>query len=311
MTVHRTEEAIARLPSGIQLCFDTFGDPSDPTALLIMGLSGPLIWWSPDFCTQLAERGFFVVRFDNRDVGRSTKIDGAPVTRVDTALAALRGAMRPERARRRPPYTMSDMAADTAGLLDHLGVDSAHVIGVSMGGMIAQTLAIEYPARVRSLVSMMSTTGRRSVGWTDPRLLPLFFRERSVDRASFLEQSFVVMESIGSPGYRATREEAAALAGATYDRGLNAEGVARQTLAILAQPDRTAALSSVRVPALVIHGLADKMVHVSGGRATAAAIPGAELMLVPGMGHDLPAAIWPEILAGIERTARRSRIWDA
>jgi pimeloyl-ACP methyl ester carboxylesterase len=300
--MQRTDEEIAHLASGIDLCYDTFGDPADPAVLLIMGLSGPMIWWSPEFCTLLAERGFFVIRFDNRDIGRSTKIGGRAIRRSDTVRAVVRGP------RGTPPYTLSDMADDAVGLLDHLKVERAHIMGVSMGGMIAQTLTIEHPSRVLSLVSMMSTTGKRSVGWSDPRLVPVLLRNRAVDKEGFLKQWFTVFELIGSPAYRPAREEELALAEATFERGLSPGGVARQTHAILAQPDRSAALRSVHVPTLVIHGLADRMVHPSGGRATAAAIPGAELMLIPGMGHDLPQQIWPAVLDGIQRTARRARL---
>lgn len=298
--MQRTDEATAVLPNGIRLCYDTFGDPSDPAVLLIMGLSGPMIWWSPDFCSQLAERGFFVIRFDNRDIGRSSRVEGVPIRRTDTIRAVLRGT------RATPPYTLSDMAADSVGLLDQLGIGRAHIMGVSMGGMIAQTIAIEHPTRVLSLVSMMSTTGRRSVGWADPRLLPLFFRRRPRDKEEFIKEWFVVFEMIGSPGYPTPADEEQALAEATFLRARESDGAARQLLAILAQPDRTKPLHEVRVPTLVVHGLADRLVHVSGGRATAAAVPGAELLLIPRMGHDLPTAVWPEILDGFERTARRS-----
>ncbi len=297
--MERTDEQLARLPSGIELCYDTFGSAEDRAMLLIMGLSGPMIWWSPEFCSQLAERGFFVIRFDNRDIGRSTNVGGHPIRRRHTVQAVVRGT------RGRPPYTLSDMADDTVGLLDHLGIERANLVGVSMGGMIAQTLTLEHPERVLSLTSIMSTTGNRRVGWQDPRILPLFFRSRAVDRAAYVRQWCGVAELIGSPGYPTPRAEEEALAEATFDRGLNPDGVARQTQAILAQPDRTRALRAVTVPTLVIHGLADKMVNVSGGRATAAAIPGAELILVPGMGHDLPPAVWPQVLGAIERTARR------
>ena len=298
--MQRTEEAMAQLPNGIELCFDTFGDPRDPAVLLIMGLSGPMIWWSPEFCEQLAARGFRVIRFDNRDIGRSSRMEGPAPRRSATMRAVLRGA------RGLPPYTLSDMAADSVGLLDHLGIERAHVMGVSMGGMIAQTVAIEHPSRVLSLISMMSTTGRRSVGWADPRLVPLFFRRRARDKEGFLKEWFLVFEMIGSPGFPASREEELALAEATFARGPSPEGAARQLQAILAQPDRTEALHQVKVPTLVIHGLADRLVHASGGRATAAAIPGAELLLIPGMGHDLPTEIWSDVIDGIERTARRA-----
>lgn len=296
----RSDESTAQLPTGIELAYDTFGSRRDPAVLLIMGLSGPMIWWSEEFCSQLADRGFFVIRFDNRDIGRSTKMSQHPVRRSDTIRAFVKGS------RGRPPYTMSDLAGDSMGLLDHLEIEQANITGVSMGGMIAQTIAIEYPERVLSLVSVMSTTGKRWVGWQDPRIFPLLLRPRGSDKATYVAQSKVVQRLIGSPGYPTPGADEQALAEATYDRGLSASGVVRQMEAILAQPDRTARLRTLDVPTLVIHGLSDKMVNVSGGRATAAAVPRAELMLVPGMGHDLPPALWPTVIDGIERTARRA-----
>lgn len=300
--VTHSSEQVARLPTGIELCFDSFGDAERPALLLIMGLSGPLIWWPEEFCSQLAARGFYVIRFDNRDIGRSTKVPGKLARRADTMGAFLRGT------HGRPPYTLSDMSTDAVGLLDHLGLARAHVTGVSMGGMIAQTLAIEHPERVLSLVSMMSTTGRRIVGWQDPRIFPLLLRGRAADRDAYVQQSMTVWRLIGSPGFETPPEAEQALAEATYDRGLSPDGVLRQMQAILAQPDRSRALRALEVPALVIHGLSDRMVHVSGGRATAQAIPGCELMLVPGMGHDLPPDLWHAFADGIERTARRATV---
>ncbi len=294
----------ARLANGIELCFDTFGEPTDPALLLIMGLGGPLIWWAPDLCRMLAQRGFFVIRYDNRDVGKSTKLRGrGGETRADIVKALLRGTP--------PPYMLSDMAADGVGLLDHLGIDTAHVIGVSMGGMIAQTLAIDHPGRVLSLVSIMSSTGRRSVGWQDPRLLPQLFAGRRTTRAEFLDRSVRTWSAIGSPDYPLSADETRARAAETYDRGIDPAGVLRQMHAVLAQPDRSPALRTLTMPALVIHGTRDRMVHVSGGRATAKAIPNAELLLIPGMGHDLPRDLWPVLVEAIERTAQRATLQSA
>ncbi len=294
-------EEVAHLPNGIDLCYDTFGYPENPALLLIMGLGGPLTWWAPDLCRLFAERGFFVIRYDNRDVGKSTKLPAAGGRRADLLKTYVR-------AKPAPPYTLGDMAADGVGLLDHLGIEVAHVTGVSMGGMIAQTLAIEHPNRVLSLVSIMSTTGRRSVGWQDPRLLPLLFSGGRASRDEFIAQSVVTWAAIGSPGYPMSPEETRARAAETFDRGINSGGVARQTLAILAQRDRSRALRQLDVPALVVHGRADRLVHVSGGRATARAIPYAELLLIPGMGHDLPRELWPVFADGIERTAKRAKV---
>ena len=290
---------MATLDGGVQICFQTFGDPADEAVLLIMGLGGPMTWWSPDFCRLLADAGFFVIRYDNRDVGRSSRIK-ARVTRKRLVQAFFgRGP--------RPPYTLDDMAGDGFGLLDHLGIDAAHVVGVSMGGMIAQTMAVLRPERVRSLTSIMSTTGRRTVGWQDPRLLPLLLARSARTRESYVASSARVWRIIGSPAFRESREDVDKRAGETFDRGVSASGTARQMLAILRQPDRSRRLRSLRMPALVIHGLEDKMVHVSGGRSTSQAIPGAELLLVPGMGHDMPAQLDQTFVDGIKRTADRAR----
>jgi pimeloyl-ACP methyl ester carboxylesterase len=297
--VAQSIEEIAPVGNGVDIAYDTFGDPGDPALLLIMGLAGPLNWWSPDLCTLLAERGFYVIRFDNRDVGKSTILRELGGRRSDV----LRGFVRPTLP---PPYTLSDMAGDAVGLLDHLGIEQAHVTGVSMGGMIAQTLVIDHPDRVLSLVSIMSTTGRRSVGWQDPRLFPRLLARGRNERASYIEQSARTWALIGSPGYPTPPDETRERAGETYDRGVSTTGVIRQMQAILAQQDRSHALHDVTCPTLVIHGLSDRLVHVSGGRATAHAVPGAELLLIPGMGHDLPTPLWPTFADGIERTAHRA-----
>jgi pimeloyl-ACP methyl ester carboxylesterase len=299
--MQRSIEETARLSNGIELCYDTFGDPHHPALLLIMGLAGPLTWWNPDLCELLAKRGFFVVRFDNRDVGRSTKLHGSGGRRADV----FRGFVR---SKSRTPYTLSEMAGDGVGLLDHLGIDQAHVTGASMGGMIAQTLALEHPDRVLSLVSIMSTTGRRSVGWQDPRLFPMLIGRGRAARESFIDQSEKTWAAIGSPQYPTPPPKVRERAAETFDRGISTSGVLRQMQAVLAQPDRSRALRGLTIPTLVIHGLADRLVHVSGGRATARAIPGAELLLIPGMGHDLPEPLWPTFADGIERTARRANV---
>ncbi len=297
----KSSEEYASLPNGITLAYDTFGDTSQPALLLVMGLAGPLNWWSPELCSLLADLGFFVIRYDNRDVGRSTQLDGLGGTRQDIVRGFLRVSGP-------PPYTMSDLAGDAIGLLDHMGLDSAHVTGVSMGGMIAQTLAIEHPVRVRSLVSIMSTTGRRTVGWQDPRLFSMLLGRAARTREQVIAQSAATWATIGSPGFPTPPDEIRERAAETYDRGMNPSGVARQMQALLAQPDRTRLLRSLSLPALVIHGRDDRLVHVSGGRATARAIPDAELLVIPGMGHDLPRQLWPIFADGIERTAARAAV---
>jgi pimeloyl-ACP methyl ester carboxylesterase len=293
-----SDEAYARVQPGIDLCYQTFGDPAGDPLLLVMGLGGPMTWWNPDFCRELAERGFFVIRFDNRDTGRSTKVGGR--VRRSSLIRAFGGRGTP------PPYTLDEMADDAFGLLEALGIGAAHIVGVSMGGMIVQTMALSHPDRVVSLTSIMSTVGKRTVGWQHPKLLPLLIAPRGPGRAAYAETSARMWQLIGSPGYPEPHADVLARAEETWDRGFSANGVMRQMLAILAQPDRTPGLRGLTMPALVIHGLADKMVHVSGGRATANAVPGAELLLVDGMGHDLPRALYPSFADAIRRTADRA-----
>ncbi len=294
-----SEELFAPVGRGIELCYQTFGDPDDDPLLLVMGLGGPMTWWDTQLCADLARAGFYVVRYDNRDTGRSTVLD----TRVSRATLVRAFAGTPVRA----PYGLGDLADDAFGLLDHLGLESAHVVGVSMGGMIAQTMAIARSARVRSLTSIMSTTGKRTVGWQNPALLPRLLAPTKPGREAYLASNVTMARMIGSPGYPEDEDRIRARASVTLDRGVHPSGVVRQMLAVLTQSDRGSRLRGVRVPATVIHGLADKMVHVSGGRATAAAIPGAELLLIDGMGHDLPPALYETFVAAIRRTANRAK----
>jgi pimeloyl-ACP methyl ester carboxylesterase len=293
-----SRELFAPVQSGVELCYQTFGDPDDDPLLLVMGLGGPMNWWDPGLCRMLAAAGFFVIRYDNRDTGRSSRIPGrVPPATLVRAFAGLRV---------RAPYHIEDLAGDAFGLLDHLGLQSAHVVGVSMGGMIAQTMAITAPQRVRSLTSIMSTTGKRTVGWQHPSLLPVLLGSRRPGREAYVEASVQTWQLIGSPGFPQTEEQMRDRAIETYGRGVSASGVMRQMLAVLTQPDRAARLRAVHVPTLVVHGLDDKMVHVSGGRATAAAVPGAELLLIDGMGHDLPAALHRTFTEAIRSTADRA-----
>ncbi|TNM36727.1 alpha/beta fold hydrolase [Nocardioides albidus] len=297
--VATSEELLAPISPEIELCYQTFGDPQDEPLLLVMGLGGPMTWWDPELCAQLAREGFYVVRYDNRDVGRSSRATGH-VRRRDLARAMFGR-------RARAPYSMADLAQDAFGLLDHTGIDSAHVVGVSMGGMIAQTMAIARPERVRSLTSIMSTTGRRSVGRSHPSLIPALLARRGQDRESYIEGSVAMWRLIGSPRFPAPEDRLRTRAGETYDRGVSRAGVLRQMMAIATQPDRTLALARISAPTLVMHGLADRLVHVSGGRATAAAVPGARATFVEGWGHDLPAALHPTFTTAIRRNADRAR----
>jgi pimeloyl-ACP methyl ester carboxylesterase len=280
--------------NGLEICYEAFGDPDHPPLLLIMGLGGQMIWWDDEFCQALADRGFHVIRYDNRDTGRSTILRDAPVPKPLELLRRKAGVA---------SYSLEDMAADAAGLLDHLGIVTAHVVGVSMGGMIAQTLAIRHPDRVRSLTSIMSTTGNRGVGRSRWRLYPALLKRPPQDREGYVENFVKTFRAIGSPGFPRDDEHSRDLAGRSFDRSFNPAGAARQLAAIVTAPDRTPMLRDVRAPAVVIHGAADKLVAPSGGRATADAIPGARLVMIPGMGHDMPPGVWPRLLDAIGEVA--------
>ena len=294
-------EQFASLPSGIDICYETFGDPNDPPVLLIMGLGAPLNWWSTEFCERLAAREFFVIRYDNRDTGRSTKLRQHRVTKLDILRTGVL-------ARGPVPYSIGDLAVDATQLLDHLDIKQAHVVGVSMGGMIGQTLAIDHPDRVLSLTSMMSTTGRRTVGWVHPRLIPMMLGSAGTTRDSYVKRAMRSAEMIGSREFPADPKRALDRAHETYDRGWSASGVARHLLAAATQPDRTKRLSEIDVPVTVIHGTADPMVHRSGGRATKRAIQAAEHIEIPGLGHDLPVQLYDTFIDAIAKTAARAQV---
>jgi len=275
--------------NGITIAYETFGDAAATPVLLVMGLGTQMLAWRDGFCQLLADRGHFVIRFDNRDIGLSTHLDDQPPGKP---VAAFLG--------RRPAYLVPDMAKDTAGLIDELGLESVHVVGVSMGGCISQALVIDHPERVRSLTSISSSTGSRRVG--RPRLdiaRHMVVRRAAKDRDEAIAQSVATWQRIGSPGYPFDLDSVQELSGEAYDRAYDPAGGARQFAAILGSPDRTAALQNVAVPTLVLHGEADRLITVSGGAATAAAIPGARLVTFPGMGHDLPAALWPRFVDDI------------
>jgi pimeloyl-ACP methyl ester carboxylesterase len=281
---------------GITLCYETVGDPADPTALLVMGLGTQMIAWQDDFCRELAGRGLQVVRFDNRDIGRSTHLRGRPPTVPQLLLRSKRAGL----------YNLADMADDAAGLLRELDLAPAHVIGASMGGMIAQTLTARHPESVRSLVSIMSNTGNRWSGQPSPRVYGALLRRAPPEREAFVRHMEGVFKAIGSKGLRRDDEDIRRLAGASYDRDHDPAGPGRQLAAIIASGDRTPELRKISAPTLVVHGTADPLVSPSGGRATARAIPGAELMKVQGMGHDLPRAVWPRLIDAIAELARKA-----
>jgi pimeloyl-ACP methyl ester carboxylesterase len=276
--------------NGIDLEWEEFGDADAPPLLLIMGLGAQMIAWDDEFCALIATRGFRVVRFDNRDTGLSTKIEAGPVPDL---LATFTGDTSSS------SYTLDDMADDAAGLLDALGITAAHVVGASMGGMIAQTLAIRHPQKVLTLTSIMSTTGALDVGQPNPAAVALLLTPPPADRAGFIEHSVSASRVLASPGFPFDEERARARGARSFDRCFHPIGAARQLLAIVASGDRTPALRSLRVPTLVIHGDADPLVGPSGGRATAEAVPGARLLMIPGMGHELPRGAWETVVDAI------------
>jgi pimeloyl-ACP methyl ester carboxylesterase len=283
--------------NGIELCYQEMGDADGEPLLLVMGLATQMLAWDEGFCDLLAERGFRVVRFDNRDIGRSTRLDSAGVPRRLDMIAGRRSSA---------PYLLPDMAADTVGLMDHLGIDCAHVVGASMGGMIAQTLAIEHSERVRSLVSIMSNTGSRWTGLPSRRAMAVLLARPPRSREEAIERTLRTFGVIGSPGYPLDEERLRRIAGRSYDRGHGGAGIARQLHAITASGDRTEALRGVRTPATVIHGNRDVLVRPAGGRATARAIPNARLKMIDGMGHDLPRQLWPVFAEAIADNAARA-----
>jgi pimeloyl-ACP methyl ester carboxylesterase len=279
---------------GVTLCYEGFGDPDDTPVVLIMGLATQMIAWHEEFCEALAERGFYVVRFDNRDIGRSTHFEFRP----PTLGQMVRRRMRPEQ------YTLSDLAEDTSGLLRELEIAPAHVVGASMGGMIGQMLAAEHPEAVRSLTSIMSTTGSRWHGQPALSVYRYLLRPPPRDREGYIQRSAEVFGLVGSTGFDRDEQYIRERAGRSYDRGFDVRAGGRQLGAILASGDRTRALGEIKAPTLVIHGSVDKMIRPSGGRATAKAIPGARLMMIEGMGHDLPRGAWPQLLDAISEHAR-------
>src|SRR5262245_40901647 len=279
---------------GVTLCYESFGDPDDAPVLLIMGLATQMIAWHEDFCDGLAERGFYVVRFDNRDIGRSTHFDFSP----PSIGQMLRRRSVPEQ------YTLSDMADDTATLLRELDICPAHIVGASMGGMIGQTLAAEHPEVVRSLTSIMSTTGSRWHGQPALSVYRYLMRPPPRDRDGYIQRSAEVFGLVGSTGFDRDEQYIRERAARSFDRGFDVRAGGRQLGAIVASGDRTKALGTITAPTLVIHGTVDKMVRPSGGRATAKAIPGARLKMIEGMGHDLPRGAWTELSDSIAENAR-------
>jgi pimeloyl-ACP methyl ester carboxylesterase len=294
--VARSEERFARVGE-LDLCWQQFGEDTDPPLLMIMGLGAQMILWPDEVCELIAAESFRVIRFDNRDAGRSTVLADAP---TGTVPRALMGDI-PEGA-----YSLSDMAGDAAGLLDALGIEAAHVVGSSLGGMIAQTLAIEHPERVLSLASIMATTCDRSVGEASQAGIEALTAAPPPDRDGYVATLLEARRKIGSPGFSFDEERSRQIARRSFDRGFHPKGTVRQTIAIILSGDRTERLAEIKVPTVVIHGEDDPLIGVSGGRATAAAIPGAKLVVIPGMGHDWPGGVWEQVAGEIVTNARRA-----
>ena len=281
----------------IEICYESFGPSDAPPLLLVMGLGAQMTLWSPGFVSELLERGFRVIRFDNRDVGLSTKSDGDPPDVMALYAKSLAG--EPVEA----PYTLSTMAADAVGLLDALDIPAAHIVGASMGGMIVQTMAIEHPDRVLSMTSIMSTTGAGDVGQPDPSAIGALLTPPPIDRDGAVEATVATSRIIG--GSLFDEDDAQARAREAYDRCFNPAGSAFQIAAIAASGDRTERLGGVSIPTLVVHGREDPLVTLSGGEATAAAVPGADLLVFGRMGHDLPTVYLPQLADAILGNAER------
>lgn len=282
--------------NGIEIAYEEIGDPDGEPLVLVMGLGMQLIAWDDGFCELFTERGFRVIRFDNRDSGLSSRLLAPPPRRLAMFLGARHGLA----------YSLDDMADDTAGLLDHLGIESAHVVGASMGGMIAQVLGYRHPRRVRSLGLIMTGPGKRRLAFPKIRVLSLLLADAPRERDAYADYVLGIFRAIGSPGHPMPVERVRELALASYDRSHHPAGFMRQLHAINASGDRSRRLRSVTAPTIVVHGTEDPLVRPSSGRSLARTIPGAELMMVEGMGHDLPPQLWPRIVERLADNAGRA-----
>ncbi len=283
---------------GIEIVYDTFGESTAPPMLLVIGLGEQMIAWDEKFCSDLAAQGYWVIRYDNRDAGLSTKLDEAGIPNIPALVQAqMQGEMI------ETPYLLGDMADDAVGLLDALGVESAHVVGISMGGMIVQEIAIHRPERIRTMTSIMSSTGNPALPPAKPEAMALLTETAPTGRADFIEDSVRVARILNGTGFPIDEDRLRKKAGDIFDRGSSPAGMTRQLAAIIASGSRKEALKSVTVPTLVIHGDADPLVSVEAGIDTANAIPEAELLIIRGMGHGLPPSLWPQVVAAIVRHA--------
>ena len=292
--VRRTPQTFAEVGGGIRLCYDTFGDEAAAPLVLIMGLGGQMIAWDDGFCAQLAARGYRVIRFDNRDIGLSTHLDDAGMPHLGSVMmATMQGRAVPA------PYLLRDMASDTLGLLDHLGISRAHVVGASMGGAIAQMLAIEHPARLRSLTAIMASSGAPGLPQPTPAAMAVLMRPPAANEAAYIESHARTWKVLRAGRFPEDEALDRGRAERSWARGLYPAGVARQMVSIIASGSRKAALVGVTVPTLVIHGNADPLIPLACGVDIADSVPGAKLVVIKGMGHAMPISMWPQILDAI------------
>jgi pimeloyl-ACP methyl ester carboxylesterase len=287
-------EQLAPIRPNFQLAYETFGNPSHPPLLLVMGLGGQMIAWDDELCAQLAQAGFWVIRFDNRDVGRSTKMEQAPLPTMWQLIGATLFNLPFT-----PPYLLRDMAADAIALLDYLNIERAHVVGVSMGGMIAQEMAIHTPERLHTLTSIMSTTGNKRVGQPSLKMRRRLLQRPPADLEAAVQYGVQMWRELHGSHYPFREEKVRRHIVRNRERGYYPIGTGRQLAAVIASGDRTAALRHLQLPTLIIHGDADPLIPVSGGHATAEAVPLAEKLIIPGMGHSLPEEIWPQLIASL------------
>ncbi len=290
MTQYTLPSAMMADANGIEIAYETFGDPSAEPLLLVMGLGAQMFGWDDAFCEQLASHGYWVIRYDNRDIGRSTRFREAGIVNV---MALMQGAPL------EVPYKLHEMATDGIGLLDALGIEKAHVVGASMGGMISQMMAIHYPERLNTLTSIMSTTGNPALPPGSPEAMSVLFTAGPTDREGYIQHSLKSSRVLYGSGFAFDTERVIKRIALSYDVGLSPDGTNRQLAAIIASGSRKEALKAVQVPTLVIHGDDDPLVRVEGGIDTADAIPDAKLLIIPGMGHSIPIATWPQIISAI------------
>ena len=293
--------------NGIDIEYESFGREGDPLILLIMGFAAQLIFWPEALCRGLAAKGFRVVRFDNRDIGKSTHLKDSPAPDPRALMAEVMAGRRPD-----VPYTLDDMADDVVGLMDALGVERAHIAGASMGGMIAQLVAINHAGRVKSLISIMSTTGRRDLPPGNRETLSALFRPpKSESRDDLIDASILVQKALGSPGFPVSEAKMRAIAERRTDRApFDLAGLARQSAALIVAAPRGALLKQVRCPALVLHGADDRVMPAAAAKDTAESIPGAELVIVPGMGHDSGEPAGPGLSQAYRRVCLEGRSAD-